>query len=92
MFEKLKKQYIDMSVEELKEKKQRKKPFFIAYIVMMLILICIIGVLAFSGSLILITVSAFLLIIFNFDVLLFADMCNEINRINMWIYLKEKLE
>lgn len=91
MWELYKKERLNSSIEELKKKK--KLVTIIRTFYAIIIIGFIIGTLycIYIGGIMFLLFGLILTFFLCFELLWFIDACNDIDRINMWIFLKQKL-
>jgi len=89
---KIKKSWYDKNIQELKHSKKivTLNSYVFCTIALLMIVLGAISIIQFGiiGA----VIAYSFIVLANFQLLFMYDSRNDINRINMWIYLKEKLE
>ena len=81
----------ECSIDELIKRKKIAKRIGILYMLLVLLIDIIVLYLALTGDIIAIFGAVLVLFFTNFIILFSLDMMNDVDRINIWIFLKKKL-
>ena len=81
----------ECSIDELIKRKKIAKRIGILYMLLVLLIDIIVLYLALTGDIIVIFGAVLVLFFTNFIILFSLDMMNDVDRINIWIFLKKKL-
>ena len=89
---KLKRSWYDKNVEELIKNRERISVISFIYLSVIVFIVALAGFLSFSFGVSGQIGAVFFIYFALFFLIFFFDIRNDINRINLWIYLKQKLE